>query len=177
MNTSNTPPDEVHCPIVSRRQFITLAAAGGLGVAASLWGLRNSAQGKLLTEPGRFADELTKTPAMAEGPFYPDKLPLDTDNDLLILNDALTPAVGKVTHLSGRVLTTAGIPVAGAFVEIWQVDNGGIYLHSRSSFVSWPSTAHSFRCFAQWSPHSHHPDANSWPRRQRKRRIVQAIQR
>ena len=25
---------------------------------------------------------------MTEGPFYPDKLPLDTDNDLLIINDA-----------------------------------------------------------------------------------------
>ena len=70
---------------------------------------------------------------MAEGPFYPDKLPLDTDNDLLILNDAITPAVGKVTHLNGRVLTTAGTPVAGAFVEIWQVDNVGVYLHSRSA--------------------------------------------
>ena len=34
-----------------------------------------------------------------EGPFYPNKLPLDTDNDLLIVNDAITPAVGEITHL------------------------------------------------------------------------------
>ena len=107
MNVSNTNPAAPHRPLILRRKFITLAAAGGLGAAVSLWGLRNSAQGKLFTEPGRYADELTKTPVMAEGPFYPDKLPLDTDNDLLILNDAITPAVGKVTHLSGRVLTTA----------------------------------------------------------------------
>lgn len=79
------------------------------------------------------ADELFKTPQMAEGPFYPDKLPLDTDNDLLILNDALTPAVGEVTHLSGRVLTTAGSAVANAFVEIWQVDSTGAYLHTASA--------------------------------------------
>ncbi len=54
--------------------------------------------------PGAFADELTKTPRLTEGPFYPDKLPLDTDNDLLVLNDATTPAVGEVTYLSGRLL-------------------------------------------------------------------------
>jgi protocatechuate 3,4-dioxygenase beta subunit len=29
------------------------------------------------------------------------RLPLDTDNDLLILNDGLTPAVGEITHLTG----------------------------------------------------------------------------
>ena len=32
-------------------------------------------------------------------------LVLDTDNDLLILNDAITPAVGEITHLTGKVLT------------------------------------------------------------------------
>ncbi len=133
MSESNTNSKTPITPLVWRRKFITLAAAGGLGAAASLWGLRNPAQGKLFAQPGRFAEELLKTPAMAEGPFYPDKLPLDTDNDLLILNDAITPAVGNITHLSGRVLTTAGSPVAGAFVEIWQVDNGGVYLHSRSA--------------------------------------------
>ena len=41
--------------------------------------------------PGLLAEELTKTSPVGEGPFYPDKLPLDTDNDLLIINDAITP--------------------------------------------------------------------------------------
>ena len=44
-----------------------------------------------------------RTARQAEGPFYPDKLPLDTDNDLLIVNDVITPAVGEITHLSGRI--------------------------------------------------------------------------
>jgi protocatechuate 3,4-dioxygenase, beta subunit len=85
------------------------------------------------TTPGLFADQLFRTPRQTEGPFYPDKLPLDTDNDLLIINDAITPAVGRITHLTGRVLDAKGNPVRNAAVEIWQVDNVGAYLHSRGS--------------------------------------------
>ncbi len=84
----------------------------------------------LWTTPGLFAEQLA-TPATTEGPFYPDKLPLDTDNDLLILNDAVTPAVGEITWLSGRVMNTSGEPLRNAFVEIWQVDTQGSYLHSK----------------------------------------------
>jgi hypothetical protein len=51
----------------------------------------------LLTARGLFADELVRTPSQMEGPFYPNKLPLDTDNDLLVINDGITPAVGEVT--------------------------------------------------------------------------------
>ena len=58
----------------------------------------------LFTTRGAFAEELTRTPTANEGPFYPTKLPLDTDNDLLIINDAITPAVGEITHLTGRIL-------------------------------------------------------------------------
>jgi protocatechuate 3,4-dioxygenase beta subunit len=79
---------------------------------------------------GAFAEELIRTPAQTEGPFYPDKLPLDTDNDLLIINDTLTPAVGEITHLGGRILDANGNPLRNALVEIWQVDNNGAYLHS-----------------------------------------------
>lgn len=83
--------------------------------------------------PGLFAEELAKTPPLTEGPFYPDKLPLDTDNDLILVNDSVTPAVGEITHLTGRVLDLKGQPMRNAFVEIWQVDNNGSYLHSGSS--------------------------------------------
>src|SRR5262249_23007009 len=58
------------------------------------------------------------TPRMTEGPFYPPRLPLDTDNDLIIINDSITPAVGEVTHLSGRVLTQNGSPLPHPPVEI-----------------------------------------------------------
>jgi protocatechuate 3,4-dioxygenase beta subunit len=83
--------------------------------------------------PGLFAEELTRTPRQTEGPFYPDKLPLDTDNDLIIINDSITPAVGEITHLSGRILDAKGDPIRNALVEIWQVDNNGVYLHSGSN--------------------------------------------
>lgn len=68
---------------------------------------------------------------MTDGPFYPDNMPLDTDNDLLIINDSLSPAVGAITYLTGRVLSASGAPLRNAFVEIWQVDNTASYLHSR----------------------------------------------
>ena len=77
---------------------------------------------------GAFADELTRTPKQTEGPFYPDKLPLDTDNDLLIINDAISPAVGEITHLSGKILDTKGDPIRNAIVEVWQCDRDGTYL-------------------------------------------------
>jgi protocatechuate 3,4-dioxygenase beta subunit len=86
----------------------------------------------LFTVRGAFAEELVKTPRQTEGPFYPDKMPLDTDNDLLILNDAITPAVGEITHFAGKLLDAQGNPLRGAVIEIWQCDNKGAYLHSRS---------------------------------------------
>jgi protocatechuate 3,4-dioxygenase, beta subunit len=87
----------------------------------------------LFTTRGLFAEELTRTPAQTEGPFYPNKLPLDTDNDLLIINDHITPAVGEVTHLTGKVLDANGKPVRNALVEIWQCDAKGVYLHTGDS--------------------------------------------
>ncbi|MSU59430.1 MAG: intradiol ring-cleavage dioxygenase [Pedosphaera sp.] len=84
------------------------------------------------TVPGAFAEQLFVTPRQTEGPFYPDHLPLDTDNDLVKVNDSTTPAVGEITWLSGRILTASGEPVRNATVEIWQVDHHGVYLHSGS---------------------------------------------
>ena len=90
----------------------------------------------LFTTPGLFAEELTRktltrTAVVEEGPFYPPKLPLDTDNDLIIVNNSITPAVGNLTHLSVRVLGLNGDPIRNATVEIWSVDNDGIYLADR----------------------------------------------
>ena len=86
----------------------------------------------LFAIPGALAEELIRTPAQTEGPFYPDKLPLDTDNDLIVVNDDLTPAVGEITWLNGRVLDRRGEPIRNALVEVWQCDHNGAYLHTRS---------------------------------------------
>src|SRR2546429_9908677 len=86
----------------------------------------------LFAVPGVFAEELVRTPRQTEGPFYPDHLPLDTDNDLILVNDATTPAVGEITHLSGRILDASGDPIRNALIEIWQADGNGVYLNSHS---------------------------------------------
>jgi protocatechuate 3,4-dioxygenase, beta subunit len=103
--------------------------------AQRLFGRREILQGGIalgtaaFTTPGVFA-EMIQTPAQTEGPFYPNKMPLDTDNDLLVINDRITPGVGEITHLSGRVMDLKGNPVRNAFVEIWQVDNSAVYIHT-----------------------------------------------
>src|SRR5688572_30241671 len=99
----------------SRRRFLNQLALTGGAAAALAW------------PAGAFAEELTLTPEQTEGPFYPDRLPLDTDNDLLIVNDGITPAVGDVTHLTGRILDAKGDPIRNAVVEIWQCDSNGAY--------------------------------------------------
>ncbi len=107
----------------------TLLAAGAIGSVMFIAPHRNALS---FFEPGRLADELEKTPPQGEGPFYPDKLPLDTDNDLLILNDSINPAIGSITHLTGKVTDIHGSPISNVTVEIWQVDNSGVYIHSGS---------------------------------------------
>ncbi|XZE54314.1 intradiol ring-cleavage dioxygenase [Planctomycetaceae bacterium SH139] len=99
---------------VGRREMIR----GGMALGATAF-----------VTPGLFA-EWIQTASQTEGPFYPNKLPLDTDNDLLVINDSITPAVGEITHLSGRVLDLKGNPIRNAFIEIWQVDNSAVYIHT-----------------------------------------------
>src|SRR5258707_15600635 len=99
---------------LSRRGFLGGGLALGVGAAA------------LMTVRGAFAEELARTPRLTEGPFYPDKLPLDTDNDLIIINDSITPAIGEVTWVSGRVLDSRGDPIRNALIEIWQCDHNGV---------------------------------------------------
>ena len=99
---------------INRRRLLqSLAWATAASVARPLW-----------------AEELALTPRLTEGPFYPDHLPLDTDNDLIIVNESTSPGLGEVTHLTGKILSSAGEPIQNAFVEIWQVDGNGVYLNS-----------------------------------------------
>jgi protocatechuate 3,4-dioxygenase beta subunit len=76
------------------------------------------------------AQSLIATPAQTEGPFYPDKLPLDQDNDLVTISGHQTPAAGEITDLTGRILDLRGKPLSGVTIEIWQVDHKGHYIHS-----------------------------------------------
>lgn len=109
-------PRSFERPDEGRRRLVRLSAVAALFAA----------------RPGAWADELARTPAQTEGPFFPDRLPLDTDNDLLAIGDAATPADGEPAWFSGRVLDAAGRPLRGVLVEIWQCDAHGAYLHSQS---------------------------------------------
>ena len=112
-----TPVSDAALYSASRRQFLTNLIMGAA----------------LFTVPGAFAERLIQTPAQTEGPFYPDHLPLDTDNDLIVINNNITPAIGEVTYVSGRILDAKGDPIRNAIVEIWQCDSSGAYLHSKDT--------------------------------------------
>jgi protocatechuate 3,4-dioxygenase, beta subunit len=100
-----------------RRRFLASVGAGGL----------------FFVNRGAFAQALVLTPDQTIGPYYPDRMPLDLDNDLLIINDSITPGVGTVSWISGRVLDRNGNPVRSALVEIWLADNVGSYVHSQGA--------------------------------------------
>ncbi len=116
VENSNFNDHSLNLSSISRRQFLGQTLIIG---------------GALFTAPGLFAEMLSLTPKQAEGPFYPNLMPLDTDNDLLVLNDQITPAVGEITHLHGKVTDVKGNPLRNALVEIWQVDNTGAYIHTK----------------------------------------------
>lgn len=76
------------------------------------------------------AATLLRTPRQPLGPFYPDQMPLDLDNDLVRITGERASAVGQVTHVHGRLTDPEGRPVGGALVEIWQCDSKGRYIHT-----------------------------------------------
>lgn len=102
--------------LASRRRFLRQLAAGGAFYSLS----------------GLFAEALTLTPKQTQGPFYPlaKNIPLDKDNDLVLVDDHLTPAKGIITFVRGRVLDSKGEPIRNALVELWHTDDGGQYLFS-----------------------------------------------
>jgi protocatechuate 3,4-dioxygenase, beta subunit len=79
---------------------------------------------------GLYAQPLRRTPAQTAGPFYPTSIPLDSDNDLVVVNGRAQIAKGQVSNVVGRVLDERGRPVRQARVEIWQCDANGRYHHS-----------------------------------------------
>lgn len=73
--------------------------------------------------------DLEPTPAQTEGPFYPVTKPEDRDNDLLSVDGSTEPPDGTPLELFGLLVDTSGNPIVDATIEIWQVDNQGIYDH------------------------------------------------
>ena len=102
----------------STRRTLLATGAGILAAAAPAW--LNSAWAQ--------ARRLEPTPSQTEGPFYPVTLPADSDFDLL-RNGNVDYRHGQPAWVEGTVLDTAGKPVAGAVVEIWQCDHAGHYHH------------------------------------------------
>ncbi len=82
--------------------------------------------------PGISCGSLIRTPWQGEGPFYPDKIPVDTDNDLVKNGDNSFEAGGKILILNGILLNPDSEPVNHVSIEIWQTDKNGVYLHSDS---------------------------------------------
>ena len=73
--------------------------------------------------------QLATTPAQTLGPYYPVKFPLDADADLTRVQGRPQRAAGQVIEVFGRVLDSAGAPLPGAKVEIWQCNAVGRYDH------------------------------------------------
>ena len=88
--------------------------------------------------PGAALGALSGTPKANEGPFYPVRLPTDSDADLVRVDGAVRRAGGDILHLAGRVLDANGRPIAGARVEIWQCDAKGVYMHPGDGRVGCP---------------------------------------
>ena len=101
--------------LIDRRTFFTLFGA--------------------LIIPGISSGSLTRTPWQGEGPFYPDQIPKDTDNDLVKNGENSVESGGNILILKGILVNLDSQPVNGVTIEIWQTDNNGVYLHS-GSFAS-----------------------------------------
>lgn len=72
------------------------------------------------------------TPSAMEGPFYPTREMRfdDIDNDLVKIEGAVKSAGGEIIQLNGQLVDADGDSLKGAFIEIWQCDATGRYLHT-----------------------------------------------
>ncbi len=96
-----------------------------LAVGAAATGLLSS---RVWAQPAH--TRLRLTPAQTEGPFYPQREPQDADFDLL-RHGSRTYTKGQAAWVEGVVLDSAGKPLKGGAVEIWQCDEDGHYDHPR----------------------------------------------
>jgi protocatechuate 3,4-dioxygenase beta subunit len=109
--------------IPERRRRRLLASAGAFAAFAAVPALAQAAR---------------VTPAMTEGPFYPDRLPADRDADLAKVTGRAGTAEGRLLYVSGRVLDARGRPIATAAIELWQANAHGRYIHSADTEASGP---------------------------------------
>jgi protocatechuate 3,4-dioxygenase, beta subunit len=105
--------------MLDRRRSLRLVAAAAL-IAVPALPLRATT----------LAPARRPTPAQTEGPFYPDKLPADSDADLLA-NGNLRYGKGQPAWVEGTLADADGRAIAGATIEIWQCDQDGHYHHPR----------------------------------------------
>ena len=104
---------------LTRRRLLEL----GLAIpplAAVAAGAELLAPETVLAATPAIADDDEPTPAQTEGPYFTPNSPL---------RKSIVPvgAGGTRLALSGRVLSTAGRPVARALVDFWQADARGAY--------------------------------------------------
>ena len=71
-----------------------------------------------------------RTPWQSAGPYYPDSIPEDSDNNLVQVGNEAPEASGEILHLKGSILNQNGIAESNMNIEIWQTDKNGIYIHS-----------------------------------------------
>jgi protocatechuate 3,4-dioxygenase beta subunit len=109
-------------PEITRRRLLELGLAmPPLAAHADLFG------GAALAAPPMIADDDEPTPALTEGPYFTPSSPR---------RKSILPAGAGGTRLTltGRVLTTAGKPVANALLDWWQADARGAYDNSGYRF-------------------------------------------
>lgn len=100
-----------------RRRFLKTGGSAALVAAVPF-----------MVRPAHANRQLTPTPSQAEGPFYPVRLSMDHDADLL-RHGNLAYSMGQPAWVEGTVVDVRGQPVSGAMVDIWQCDEDGRYHH------------------------------------------------
>jgi protocatechuate 3,4-dioxygenase beta subunit len=112
-------------PELTRRRLLELGLA--IPPLAALAGHADLFGGAALAATPMIADDDEPTPALTEGPYFTPSSPR---------RKSIVPAGAGGTRLTltGRVLTTAGKPVANALLDWWQADARGAYDNSGYRF-------------------------------------------
>ncbi len=102
---------------------LALSACGGTSTTTSTTSSPSSAASSSPAAASTDACPTQLTPAQTEGPYFKPGSPARTS----LIESGMT---GTRLVLSGRVLTPACAPVAGATLDFWQADAGGSYDNS-----------------------------------------------